>query len=110
MWPSSTFLKIKTPHVTTRNKRILYATPFLLYVLWLNHIPVSLPHSRWLCGGGLTLTTGAVEGERARTIGRPKAETTMAAVTKYANSLHGLLPPVSSDTLRAIMLGIGANT
>lgn len=100
------FLKMKTQKCYKKQGIIYYffVVVVCLFISWPNYISWKL-HT--LC---LTLTTGAVEGERARTMGRPKAETTIAAVTKYANSLHGLLAPVSSDTLRAIMLGIGANT
>lgn len=53
--------------------------------------------------------TGSVVGDRAKTMGSPNADMTSPAVKKYANSLQGLLPPESSDSLRAIRLGIGAN-
>lgn len=43
----------------------------------------------------------------ARTIGNPKAETTMQAVTKMQTSIRALLDSTDSPNLRDIRHGIG---
>lgn len=44
---------------------------------------------------------------RARTMGSPKADTTMPVVKKYASSLHALEDSVSSLTRLDMKVGMG---